>query len=387
MMWPTLYKKTSTGAIQQWRIWTDDSTIHTEHGHVDGAMQVSTDLVSEGKNVGKKNETTARGQAEFEAKAKWEKQVKKGYVQDKHHAEEGGIDEAFIEGGVLPMLAHKFRDHAKKIIYPAAAQPKLDGIRCEGVVEDDDVGLWSRTRKPLTGTPHIEAAIRDAFAGSDIVTDGELYNHALRADFEQIISHVRKGAAGAGSEIIEYHLYDLAIEGLTFEERNARLKKFFDGRDRVGPLVYVETVIVNNEDELMAYFANCIERGYEGCMVRNLKGKYVGKRSYDLQKVKEFDDNEFAVAATMEGRGIMAGKAVFGCKLDQAPATVYDSKGEFDTDHPNQFAVKMKGSLDALRQYLNNPRVIGKMLTVQHFGYTKYNKPRFPVGKAVRDYE
>jgi hypothetical protein len=122
-------------------------------------------------------------------------------------------------------------------------------------------------------------------------------------------------------------------------------------------------------------------------MVRNLAGKYVGKRSYDLQKVKEFDEAEFEVAATMEGRGIMAGKAIFGCKINPKKPAMYKADGSFDLDDENQFAAKMEGSLDALKQYLNNPNVIGQPLTVQHFGVTKYNKPRFPVGKCLRTYE
>src|SRR5271170_7191502 len=91
--------------------------------------QVTQDTVADGKNAGKANATTAVGQAEKEAAAKWTKQKKKGYVESKADAE-AEVTDAVIEGGLLPMLAHKYKDFAKKIIFPCHVQPKLDGMRC-----------------------------------------------------------------------------------------------------------------------------------------------------------------------------------------------------------------------------------------------------------------
>ena len=126
---PTLYKRTSTGAIQQWTISTVGNVIHTTYGQVDGAMQTTSDTVDEGKNVGKKNATTPAQQALAEAIAKHEKQIKRGYVDSVEKAQAGTVDEV-IEGGMSPMLAKTFEDHGAKLTYPVAVQPKLDGHRC-----------------------------------------------------------------------------------------------------------------------------------------------------------------------------------------------------------------------------------------------------------------
>jgi hypothetical protein len=85
MKLPTLYKKTSKGAIEQWTIWVEvdenhvqkgDPTppyhIFTEYGHVGGKMQIAKETVWKGKNIGKKNETTAKEQAEAQARSEWE---------------------------------------------------------------------------------------------------------------------------------------------------------------------------------------------------------------------------------------------------------------------------------------------------------------------------
>ena len=76
MNFKILYKKTSTGAIEEWNISTDNNKIITRWGQMGGKIQEVTDVISEGKNLGRSNETTNVGQAEAEAQAKWEKQLK-----------------------------------------------------------------------------------------------------------------------------------------------------------------------------------------------------------------------------------------------------------------------------------------------------------------------
>ena len=67
----------------------------------------------------------------------------------------------------------------------------------------------------------------------------------------------------------------------------------------------------------------------------------------------------------------MKGKAVFIC----------------ETKEGNPFDAKMKGKLDDLEQYANDPSLaIGRQLTVQFQGYTrKNNVPRFPVALRFRE--
>jgi predicted DNA-binding WGR domain protein len=97
---PTLYKKTATGAAQEWTIGTEGSVIVTRWGQMGGAIQEARDEVKTGKNVGRANETTPIQQAELEAQSQWEKKLKKGYVQNLDDAQAGKTD-AIIEGGIL----------------------------------------------------------------------------------------------------------------------------------------------------------------------------------------------------------------------------------------------------------------------------------------------
>jgi len=367
-----LYKKTSTGAIQTWEVTVvvndeDKPTIVSRYGQNGGKIQESREVILEGKNIGRSNETDSTQQAELQAEADWTKQLKKGYVKSFADAMNGKLD-AIIEGGIAPMLAHKFSEQAHKIKYPALAQPKLDGHRCTSQKINGVTTLWSRTRKPITSVPHIQKVINELSLLTKL--DGELYNHEYHNNFEELSSLIRQEEPKDGYEKVQYHVYDFPDPIMSNGERNNVLqnaKSYFDGT----PIHIVETLIVNSEDDLMEAFDHFVAQGYEGCMVRNMDGLYVNKRSYDLLKIKEFDDAEFKIIGIKVGnKGSMAGKAVFTCELPTEET----------------FDCKMKGSMDDLKKYADDPSlVIGKILTVKFQGYTKYGMPRFPVGLRFRE--
>lgn len=380
MMFDTLYKKSSTGADQQWLIRTEGNTIITSWGQIGGAQQETRDVVKEGKNLGKKNETSAETQAQLEAEATWTKKLKKGYVKSLKAAQAGKVDK-IIEGGVNPMLAHRFDEQGHKIVFPALAQPKFDGHRCIAIIDEEGAAtLWTRTRKPITGLPHL---IRDIEAQAkmarlaDFVLDGELYNHDYRARFEELSSFIRSPEPVEGNEVVQYHIYDIADENYDQEKRQAVLAGFFSRTPATTALVRVETIEVETEDDTMEAFAVFRKKGYEGLMLRNKKGLYVGKRSYDLQKVKEFEDQEFEVVGVEEGRGKLAGHAIFVCVTNGDKRMAKDAR----------FNAKMKGETSALKQYFDKPALaIGRQLTVSFQGITNKEKvPRFPVGLRFRE--
>lgn len=361
---PTLYKRTSTGATQQWTISVDGAVITKEYGQVGGALQIATDKILEGKNLGRSNATTPEQQAEAEALSQWQRKREKHYQENVDLARLGVVDESAIAGGVLPMLAHPFSKQGHKITFPALAQPKFDGHRLIAVVEDGDVTLWSRTQKPITGLPHVVAAI-EALGLPDCVLDGEAYNHDYHDRFEELTSFIRSATPKAGAVVVQYHIYDVVSQE-TFENRNDWL------RDHVTPgdtLRLVETVVAADEADMTERFVEFLAAGYEGLMIRNTNGLYVHKRSYDLQKVKTFDDAEFLITGIESGRGRMTGRAIFTCET---------ATGE-------SFRCKMAGSLDVLGDIFDSAdEYVGQILTVKFQGLTEAGVPRFPIGLRLR---
>jgi len=349
-----LYKRTSVGQIQYWEIEVQGAKIITRYGKEGGKEMVSEDIVKEAKS-----QDTIEKQAQAEAESQWKGKIKKGYVEEIGRAASG---ETNHDGGWFPMLAHKFSEQGYKIVYPAYVQPKLDGYRC---VSDGTGHLWTRTRKPYVSVPHIEKALLKG-----VKLDGELYNHAYRAEFEKI-SHLvnQKTEPAKGHEIVQYHVFDVNMPG-SFEKRYAWLKKNLP----VGvesPFVLVETIKVSSEEELMEAFDNFLAQGYEGAIVRNGEAPYQEKRSYDLQKIKSQDDAEFKIIGVVEGRGKLQGSAIFICETLEGVS----------------FQVKLRGPLSALKKFFEDKETWqGKQLTVKYQGFTNKNRvPRFPVGVRIRE--
>ena len=132
-MLPLLYSLTSLGQTQTWSIEFSGGKFRTTEGIKGGAMTVSEWTVCEGKNLGKKNETSPEVQAEKEARAKWKKKTESGYWEN-----EADIHKTkFFE----PMLAHKWVDHSDTE-FPLFVSPKLDGcLEGSSLVKTKEFGL------------------------------------------------------------------------------------------------------------------------------------------------------------------------------------------------------------------------------------------------------
>jgi len=138
--YPTLYKKTATGAIQIWYMMQDANTFCSVSGQIDGKKTQSEFTECFGKNVGKKNETSAVEQAALEIEAQYKKKLSQGNYKD-------SIEDVDVDNFFKPMLANKYVDHPvtdiqcqKGLVY---SQPKLDGCVSGDTVIVTDKGKMS----------------------------------------------------------------------------------------------------------------------------------------------------------------------------------------------------------------------------------------------------
>lgn len=384
MEFPKLYKKSSDGKLQEWSIKTTGCTITTTFGDEGGKLQDASDTITEGKNLGKKNATTPGQQADSEAKSKWLKQIeRKGYVSDRDRALRGESDAA---GGISPMLAKKYfvqggtneLEDGHKIKYPALIQPKLDGIRCVATIDDGVCTLWTRTQNLIKSVPHINKAY-EAYCKSagitDIIFDGELYSAEYADEFEKIVSLVRQEEPIEGHEVVEHWVYDLPSSTDNNDRRAVEIgQHFVNGLDSSGFIKLVQTSHVENQDNMMAEFKRFVSLGYEGAIIRNIKGLYVNKRSADLQKVVDTITDEFLITGIEEGRGKLQG-SVGSFLLIAANGKV--------------FKAKLEGELSYLKQLFDNHSLWrNKKMTVRYRALTRKSQvPRFPIGVSIRDYE
>ena len=276
---------------------------------------------------------------------------------------------------IKPMLAHKVNDKRIDFSEPVFIQPKLDGVRC--IFTKD--GAYSRTGKQFHNLRHIELRLERFFkVQPNAVLDGELYNHALRDDFEQIISLVRKQKPNDedrlnAQHLIQYHVYDMIAEGPSYEDRlNWLLSSKYLWSNVVIP---VETHKVNKYEEAAnMHYDGFLKLGYEGSILR-LNGPYEQKRSYNLQKFKDFSDDEATIVGYEAGKGKRTGTLGKFFMMD-------DQGVEFGCPPGKGFNYK------DLANILNNVHdYIGKRATFTYFERTKAGNYRHPQFKCIRDYE
>lgn len=365
--WPQLYAKSSRG-VKTWFIRVLRGTLQCGvqeivYGLLEGKRTKQRKVIERGKNIGKKNETTPVEQAIKEAQSKFDKQIQKGYVENIKD-----IDKF----KPFPMLAKDFKKAKHRIEYPCYVQPKLNGIRCIVIKQNGVVTLTSRNCLEFTTLDHLKPELFTMLAEGERL-DGEIYNHDLT--FQEIVSYTKKYYKGL-TEKLQLHVYDFPYNGDAFDGRYTRYMLFDSSSNKTTQ--FVKSYLVNTEQEIYDWHDKFVVQGYEGIIIRNSNGLYQwDTRSFDLQKYKEFIDEEFTIIGYWSGTGTDAGAIKFKCRIFSNV-----------TGRNQIFDVRPKGSIKRRREmYKVGWKYIGKLLTVRYQNLSDEGVPVFPVGLEVRDYE
>lgn len=368
---PVIYKLDSKGKTRRWQGFAENNTWYSESGLIDGKQVTSTPKIVKATNVGRANERSETDQAIFEVNAEMDKKLERGY---------------FIDIGAIgkfekfkPMLANDYTKLKKPVEFPVYSQPKLDGIRC--VFKDGK--LWSRAGKEIVSCPHIADSLAFLYkVDPSVIIDGELYNHELKNNFNEITSIVRKTKPDEddfvkSKEMIQYHIYDMyssEVQDAKFIDRFGYIGHILtdDELDNVDYIIGVNTDLINGQEQLDKIYSSYLENGYEGQIVR-LNELYENKRSKYLLKRKEFLTDEFEVLSVEEGLGNWGG-AIKRFHLKNKNGTTFSAgvRGSYD-------------NMKALYESGDKP----KWATLRYFTPTPDGVPRFPVvidyGFGVRD--
>jgi DNA ligase-1 len=352
-----LYENNKVWSIMWYPNEDGSYTIKTTHGQNGGKQIEHIILVKEGKNIGKKNETTIEEQAKSQATSDWNKKIRQGY----HTASTTSIT-------FKPMLAIEYSGQIK---YPVWIQPKLDGVRCLIYLHNGELVFQSRQNTIYEPFEHLIPDLTCILnkMPPNTILDGELYTHGL--GFEKIVSMVRRAKTKHPDlNTLKYTLYDFFIQDtntLVYEERLKLLKKAYNNEKMVE---LIETRNATNNTILENYLDYYTAQDYEGIMIRN-NGLYKqGSRSKDLLKYKKFKDGEFEVV----------GHHVSNLGL---PIPIFECKCGDKT-----FSVMMKEEMAMKNKRMENiAEYYGKLLTVKYQELTNDGIPRFPVGISFRDYE
>ena len=214
------------------------------------------------------------------------------------------------------MLADDSKKHEKKMVGDVYVEPKLDGVRVITIcdVDKDEVRMYSRNGKELNNFPKILEqfdSMLDQMPES-MVFDGEV----MSDDFQTLMREIhRKGGAKTDDAIL--NVFDcLPLDYFKmgeYEMTLAKRKQILDDF-KFGPNISrVEYVMMNLSDEdgqkqFADYNKMCIDRGFEGIMVKPIAGSYECKRSSLWLKVKPFIEVSLSVIDVEEGTGRNVGK-------------------------------------------------------------------------------
>lgn len=362
VIYPKLYARTKSGQLRSFvirvRQYREDLVVMTTKKRVEPNGKITYDkyTYTQGKNIGRANETSALEQAKLEANSMVNRLKDKGYSENPN--EERVNPE--------PMLAIKWDE--SKIKFPCMVQPKLDGVRCIAFKDKDGVHLKSRRGKEFN-IPHIKEFLEKN--SRLLPLDGELYNHG-DLSFQGIVSAVKKVSSKTSQ--LGIIVYDKPVEGVTNYDRQFKLLDYCENlTPEDAPVKYLSTYIANDLEDVYRYHDLFKKQGYEGAIIRNYDGLYeFGHRSNNLIKLKDFFDEEFPIVDVHEATGRDKGTALF---------VLQAKNGEY-------FNARPQGDRELRKRYLQDREsLIGKMCTVKYQELSEYGIPRFPSAIGVRDYE
>lgn len=189
---------------------------------------------------------------------------------------------------------------------------KLDGIRAIGVKTNDQVKLFSRRPRDITGDyPEIAAALRE-LPVEDLVVDGEIValDDQGRSSF-QLLQNLKRKHANRAS--LQYHIFDLLnvkgrdLTGQPLAQRKAALEVLLEAAEK--PLRFCASLTGN--------FSKVWERirrlGLEGVIAKRDNSLYEpGRRSGAWVKVKAQNQQEFVIGGYTPPQG---SRSFFGAIL------------------------------------------------------------------------
>lgn len=383
-----------------------DADITISHGKENGRMTEKTERFNTGKQG-----RDAIGQAVFEAEARIKKQIDKGYRETKEELQDLPL---------LAMLASDYNKVGHRIKFPCYTSVKYDGVRCLASKHADHVYLRSRTGQDFD-IPSLSEALSQVMHDGEVL-DGEIYVHGY--ELQDILSAVKRSDEKCEKEIqrtkkahaksytaaglqqnppeheaeceqayldavrikelrakLEFHIFDIPMDG-DFETRLAALgqrEANYPSHERVKYCIY--NWCASDQSLREHHHKQAVRMGFEGVMIRNFSGVYEsGKRSGDLQKYKEFMDEEFEIVETgVDKQGYIVFTLKNNVKTERRVAGIRYIDGYA------LFECVMGDYTWRLEAARNGEQFIGQFMTVQF--QTRYKNtllPQFPTGKLIR---
>lgn len=414
-----LYKKDSKGEILIWKINDVDGGLLIQSGKFNGKLIGTRINITEGKNVGKSNETTVKEQIESEIQSLVNRKKRQGYksLNDIDSENTRGFidletilkkylpkDSTDLDGNLKPMKCQQYyrskpnwtdpkgkvwkdrkyyyllnpyvekEKNAIIIKFPCLIQPKINGVRAT-VSRDDNGQIQILSKEGLKyNVPHIEQDFKNLpFVFNedgediDIIYDGELYIHG--EPLQNIVSAVKSN--NMFSNNITFEVFDIIVFNKSNIQRIKLLKHLLD----ICPTAYINRVSsyqTTNDNSVQNFTDRFIKEGYEGSILRDPNALYqAGKRPMTIVKLKRIISKEFIIN-------------------DIIPQEKDPELGMYQCITPEGEYFNVTATVSTLAKeamLVNKRNYIDKMLTCEFYEYTDKGIPFHIINNIVRDYE
>lgn len=207
------------------------------------------------------------------------------------------------------MLASSMNEkNLSKIEYPAYVQTKMDGMRAMVVFKDGGVTAYSRNGKIIDISSQFESVEENFVLDGELLVfeDGFLLN---RQTGNGILNKALKGTISneERSQVRmiawDYIPYDDFMNGICDITQNHRLLYLGDVIDRQPNIRMIDYDIVSNFETAKDVYNEKLIVGEEGVILKNIKSKWINKRSHDLVKMKEILEADLMITDVYEGTG------------------------------------------------------------------------------------
>lgn len=236
------------------------------------------------------------------------------------------------------------------------AQKKLNGVRATW-----DGGSRFHSR---LGNPFLKLQFPNCGQHPSYRIDGELYSHDH--NLEEIIEMV-KGERCKDS--LCFYMFDLMDTSVDSKYIN-RLDSCAEYEDIPNGLIRVGSEIVTKPGEALSLMKEYVDEGYEGLILRKPYEPYeFGRRTHQILKVKPTISMEFKIIAFERD---VKNRVVFHCltsegrKFKVVPAWRDDKRMLSDSEYM---------------------KLIGSLMTIVFYEWTRDGVPRHGIGISIRDYE
>lgn len=286
----------------------------------------------------------------------------------------------------------------KLAVFPLIGTPKIDGVR-----GGNTAGILIGRR----GRPHNNKYITELFSKPEFIgLDGELTTAAWNAPDVVTVTSGDLNTLNSIPENICWNIFDDMSPDIRDSPYNLRLmnlnKRIESIHDRMpqykSHIRLIPYQIINNLEELLAFEELCLQRGFEGAMLRKPDAPYKEGRSTVtdavMLRVKRFVENEAIVIDIVEGQKNNNPATLNGIGLTKrsrakenlSPSGRIDSLicKKIGTDEIIRVGCGKMNHADRTR-YFNNPGLIlAKIIKYKEFPKGAKDKPRQPTFQSIR---